>query len=378
LACLAAAAAAMLLAGGLRAQSGRVAVNGEPGGLRAPGEQVLDQAPQPGMGSGLLSSTMQEFGLVPVALRPRKAQFRRRLGRQGLLSLPILGFIALLLGGAVVSVMRGRASPLAALRSAVQRREFVVHYQPIIELVTGRCVGAEALVRWRRYDGSLVPPEEFIGLAEASGLIIPITEQVIDRLIAELRDLLVADRNLHISINLSPQDIQTGSGLDYMQRQIGKAGIRNEQIWFEMTESGSVEIDAARTTITRMRDLGHLVSIDDFGTGYSSLRHLYSLPLDALKIDKSFVDMIGCDTAGSKVVPYILDMAAALKLFCVAEGVQTQEQVDYLVARNVAFGQGWLFSKPLAPDRFLAFYEERKARFGPFSKRAGWPAPVAV
>lgn len=282
--------------------------------------------------------------------------------------MPIAGFIALLIGGAVISMMRSRLSPLGALRVAVHRREFVVHYQPIIELVTSRCVGAEALVRWRRYDGTLVSPEQFIDLAQASGLILPITDQVIDRFIAELRDLLIADRNLHISVNLCSQDIQTGRGLDYTQGKIGKADIRSDQVWFEMTESEFVEIEAARETIMRMRNLGHLVSIDDFGTGYSSLHHLHSLPLNALKIDKSFIDTIGRDTAGSKVTPYIIDMAAALKLFCVAEGVQTKEQVDYLIQRNVAFGQGWFFSQPLTRDRFVAFYEERKARYGPYSK----------
>ncbi|WP_158215168.1 EAL domain-containing protein [Candidimonas nitroreducens] len=377
LACVVAAAAALLLMGGLRAQSASMAAHEDPSRLGSMLRQLLDQAPQSDVSEGLLISSVQSAGLTPVAFRPRKLQFARPVlsRRQKLYSLPIIGFIALLIGGAIISAVRSRSSALGALRSAVQRREFVVRYQPIIELQTGRCVGAEALVRWRRYDGSIVPPEEFISLAEASGLIIPITDQVIDLLVAELHDVLVADRNLHISMNLSAQDIQTGRGLDYMQTQIGRAGIRSDQIWFEMTESGSVEIDAARATMMRMRDLGHLVSIDDFGTGYASLHHLHSLPLDALKIDKSFIDMIGHDTAGSKVMPYILDIAAALQLFCVAEGVQTQEQVDYLVERNVAFGQGWLFSKPLTSEGFVAFYKERKARYGPYSRTAipGWP-----
>lgn len=328
---------------------------------------TLIKAPQSGMNKTMLFSSVQEGEFVAVVMRP-KAILLKAFRQQMLFFLPIAGLISLLIGGIIIWVMRSRLSPLSDLRAAVHRREFIVHYQPIIELTTGRCVGAEALVRWRRCDGSIVLPAQFIDLAESSGLILPITDQVIDRCISELGDLLVADRNLHISINLCSQDIQTSRGLDYIQKQIGKAGIHSDQVWFEMTERRFVEIDAARETLIRMREFGHLVAIDDFGTGYSSLQHLQSLPLNALKIDKSFIDMIGRDTAGSTVTPYIIDMAAALKLFCIAEGVETKEQFDYLVRRNVAFGQGWFFSRPLTLGGFRAFYQKRKIRYGAFSK----------
>ncbi|MFT0860902.1 EAL domain-containing protein [Ancylobacter sp. G4_0304] len=256
------------------------------------------------------------------------------------------------------------------MAAAVRHREFPVHYQPIIELETGRCIGAEALVRWRRPDGTMVRPDEFIPLAETSGLIMPITDQVIERVVSDLNQMLVADRSLHVAINLCAEDISTGRFLPVLAAALDHTGIWPEQILLEATERGFVDVEGARRTLIEARRIGHGTAIDDFGTGYSSLQYLQTLPLNALKIDKSFVDTIGKVTATSSVTNHIIDMAKALNLLVVAEGVERQDQADYLNERGVELAQGWLFAKPLPADDFIAFHKQCQQRLG--------PAPIRV
>lgn len=321
-------------------------------------------APRTGADDKTVFATARRDGWLAMASGPLRAVFAD-LWRTLLVVLPLGMAMAALLVGAVIWMSRRRLSPLGELTTAVRNREFVVHYQPLMELKSGICVGAEALVRWRRPDGSMVRPDLFIPLAEESGLILPITDQIIDAVIADLGPTLVADRSLHIAINFSADDIKTGRMLPLLQEKLRAADIRPQQIWLEATERGFLDIKAARATMTRARAMGHSVAIDDFGTGYSSLQYLQDLPLDALKIDKSFIDTIGRGSATSSVTPHIISMAKTLGLFSVAEGIETQEQADYLIAQGVEFGQGWLYAKPLPATAFIAFHTQSKALKGP-------------
>ena len=298
-------------------------------------------------------------GLTAVMIEPR-SKLNDRLRREQLLLLPLGLLMAAFIVGIVVWLSRRRLSLMGELKIAIERREFFVHYQPIIALDTGVCVGAEALIRWRRPDGSMVRPDLFIPVAEESELILPITDQVIACVIADMRAALLADRALHIAINLCASDIETGRVLDVLDRALAGTGIEAQQIWLEATERGFINVEAARATIEKARARGHAVAIDDFGTGYSSLSSLQNLPLDALKIDKSFVDTIGTDAATSSVTPHIIDMARTLNMLIVAEGIETQQQADYLRERKVEFGQGWLFAKALPAAEFLGFYATRR------------------
>ena len=184
-----------------------------------------------------------------------------------------------------------------------------LHYQPIIELDTGICVGAEALVRWQRPDGTQVRPDLFIPLAEEAGMIADVTDLVIENVVRDMRELLVADRSAHIAINLAAEDISSGRALKMISRHMAGSGILPQQIWMEATERGFLDLDRARTMLAAARRAGHSVAIDDFGVGFSSLQYLEQLPLDALKIDKSFIDAIGTESATSPVTPHIIDMA---------------------------------------------------------------------
>ena len=318
---------------------------------------------QTGTDADNLFATATGSGWIAIATSSR-ALLLKDLGRERLLLLPLGAIVAALMVGLVFWLSRRRLSPLGELSIAVQRREFIVHYQPLIEMKTGICVGAEALVRWRRPDGSLVRPDTFIPLAEESGLIQAITDQVIGGVIKDLRPVLVADRSLHIAINLSADDIKSGRVLPVIQAALANSGVLTEQIWLEATERGFMDVKSARATIEEARRLGHSVAIDDFGTGYSSLQYIQDLPLDALKIDKSFIDTVGLVSATSAVTPHIIDIAKSLNLYIVAEGIERQEQADYLLARGVQYGQGWLYSKALPAPEFIAFYNDSKRVHG--------------
>ncbi|MCZ2495859.1 EAL domain-containing protein [Xylophilus sp. Kf1] len=338
--------------------------------LRAPAGDVLQQVAAAGV-SGLddrfLYAVTQADGWTVVVMEDRDA-IGKRLVTELIWILPVGLFVGAFVVYLVVRLSRKRLSPLAELEIAVRRREFIVHYQPIISLKTGECVGAEALVRWCRPDGTLVRPDLFIPLAEQSGLILPITDQVMDGIGRDLAKVLGRYRSLHVSINLCASDMKSGRFLPHLEHVLATSGIANEQIWLEATERGFVEVDAARATLERARQLGFSIAIDDFGTGYSSLQYLQALPTDTLKIDKSFVDAIGTTSAPSSVTSHIIDMAKTLGLTLIAEGVETESQARYLREHQVEYAQGWLYAKALPAGDFVAFVQAR-------NRAHGHPAP---
>ena len=327
------------------------------GALNSPDPELLRTIiaqPRNGLNQRELFAVSKANGWMAIAIEPRDSMLPN-LRRERLMLLPIGAFIAVFIVGIVIWLSRRRLSPIGELEIAIQNREFLVHYQPIVELETGRCTGGEALVRWHRPDGSLVQPDLFIPLAEETGLIMPITDQVIAMVVKDLKNHFLADRSLHVAINISASDIKTGRILPVVAQAIGGTCIEPQQIWLEATERGFMDIDSARATITLARQLGHAVAIDDFGTGYSSLQYLQGLPLDALKIDKTFVESIGRNTATSSVISHIIDMAKTLNLQIIAEGVETEVQASFLRAHQVEFAQGWLFSQPLPVSDFINF-----------------------
>jgi sensor c-di-GMP phosphodiesterase-like protein len=301
-----------------------------------------------------LFASAREEGLIGIVIEPR-SQLLEKLHAQQRMLLPLGALIAAAMLGIIFWLSRRRLSPLGELTIAVKKQEFIVFYQPIIDLKTGICVGAEALIRWKRPDGSLVSPDFFIPIAEESGLIRDITDQVIKAVVKNLKNLLLDKSKLHIAINLCPDDIKTGRFLPVLQTALANTGIKPQQIWLEITERGFVEKEAAQTTLLRARELGFGIAIDDFGTGYSSLSYLHGFPLDALKIDKSFIDTIGTESATSSVTSHIIQMAKTLNLKIVAEGVETAGQVDYLLQHKVEYGQGWFYSKALSAAEFISY-----------------------
>lgn len=311
---------------------------------------------------GRLFSVVRSGDLVAITSESQ-ATLMQKIRDQNPKTLLFGGLLAAILIAAIVWYTRKKLSPLSMLKRAIDNKEFIVHYQPIINLATGKCVGAEALVRWKKPDGSMVRPDLFIPLAERSGLILPLTDQIIDNVVREMAGFLATNPQMHIAVNISAQDMKTGRILGVMNKALLRTGIKQTQIWLEATEQGLMDIKSAKIVIENARSSGYRVAIDDFGTGYSSLSHLQGLPLDTLKVDKSFVDTIDAtsEQESGSITNHIIAMARTLKMTIVAEGIENSDQASYLGALNVEYGQGWLYSKALPADEFLAYCAQKEA-----------------
>lgn len=254
-----------------------------------------------------------------------------------------------------------RLSMLWHFRRALKRGELFLAYQPLVDLDSGRWVGAEALLRWRREDGTMVSPDVFIPMAERNHLIGQVTARVIQLFIRDLRDMLRQRPDFHVSLNFSSTDLANTDLVEALHSAIVVAGLRPSNIQVEATERGLLDTVQTRGVLQYLRTQGIRIAIDDFGTGYSSLSYLNTLDVDCLKIDKSFVETIGTDAATSQVVAHVIEIAKSLKLTMIAEGVETAAQADYLRARGVQYAQGWLFAKPLPAADLIRGLEQQEA-----------------
>ena len=288
--------------------------------------------------------------------------------------------IALTAGGlaavafvAVALRMAGRRTSLRDdLRDALENGELAVHYQPVIDLQQGRCVGAEALIRWTQPSGATVSPDVFIQLAEDTGDIVPMTRWLLRRVGEEIGRRLREDETFHIAVNLAPVHFNDGrvSAAADASEVAARSGFPIGRLQFEITERALVDEGRCKAVIAALSDQGNRVSIDDFGTGYSSLAYVGNFRVDALKIDKAFVKTIGTGAASAGLADIIVDMAKTLGLKIVAEGVETEEQAAHLRRRGVQYAQGWLYSKPLPAKDFLAFVDRFNASTEAFAASA--------
>ncbi|MGT2471578.1 putative bifunctional diguanylate cyclase/phosphodiesterase [Paraburkholderia terrae] len=254
------------------------------------------------------------------------------------------------------------------LRLAIDRHELRVHFQPILRLQDGGFHQMEALVRWQHPTRGLLPPSEFIAIAEESGLIVPLGRYVLERScqqVASWQREFSTEPPLQVSVNLSPGQFDDPSLLDDVAAALKKASIAPASLKLEVTE-GLIMRDTEKSigTLRRLKDFGVSIAIDDFGTGYSSLSYLRRLPLDVLKIDRSFVQGIGQNGEDDAIVQAIVSLAQSLGLSVTAEGIETPEQANLLREWSCDSGQGYLFSRPLAPDEFSTLFSRRSASSG--------------
>lgn len=235
------------------------------------------------------------------------------------------------------------------LRVAVENNEIKMIYQPKISVETGEIIGFEALVRWNSKDLGFVSPKEFIPIAENSGLIIPIGKYIIDEVFKNCREILLeTDKKFKIAINLSDVQIRDEKIVDFIDETLKKYNIESKYIEFEITESIIMKAPEKNIkTLEKLKSLGATLALDDFGTGYSSLSYLRTLPLDALKIDKSFIDGIVIEEKSEYIINSIIELSHYLNLVVVAEGVEREEQLDYLRKIKCDIIQGYYFSKPI-------------------------------
>lgn len=248
----------------------------------------------------------------------------------------------------------GRMSLEESLRNAIQREEFMVYYQPQVNLRTRELSGMEALVRWRHPDGFVVEPGVFIALAEYTGLIIPIGEWVLREACRQAREWHAEGYgNLRIGVNLSARQFHQRDFTGMVQRVLEETKIRPESLELEITESIAVhKSDWTLSMLRKLRDMGVAIAMDDFGTGQSSLSYLKRFPIDTVKIDQSFVRDIGQDEEAGAIVKALLLLCNSMNKRTVAEGVETQQQWDYLAAHDCVDAQGYFLSRPVPASEF--------------------------
>jgi EAL domain-containing protein (putative c-di-GMP-specific phosphodiesterase class I) len=247
-----------------------------------------------------------------------------------------------------------RQSLEGSLRNAVTGQEFVLHYQPRINLETGAIIGAEALIRWRHPERGLVPPAQFVPIAEDCGLIVPIGQWVLHEACRQTRAWQDAgQRPLPVSVNISAVELKANGFLEGIRGVLQKTHLEPRYLELELTET--VLMAHAETTtpvLQALKAMGMQLAVDDFGTGYSSLSYLAQFPIDTLKIDQSFIHRITADPDGAPIITAVISMGKSLKHRVIAEGVETQEQFAFLRAQGCGEGQGYYFSRPLAAEQF--------------------------
>jgi diguanylate cyclase (GGDEF)-like protein len=259
-----------------------------------------------------------------------------------------------------------RLSLESALRHALERREFLLHYQQKVDLRSGAIIGAEALVRWKHPEWALVRPVRFISLAEETGLIVPLGEWVLGEACRQTRAWL--DQGLQpgvVSVNLSARQFRQEGLVRTVSRVLEETRLDPSQLEMELTESMVMHnVEAAIATLQGLKSLGVALSMDDFGTGYSSLSYLKQLPVDTLKIDRSFVRDIGAgeDPDEGVIAQAIISLGHSLRLKVIAEGVETDAQVRFLKRHGCDEVQGFLYGEPVAPDEYAQLLEKAKRK----------------
>ena len=247
-----------------------------------------------------------------------------------------------------------RQSLEGGLRRALKRDEFVLHYQPKVNLKTGMIIGAEALIRWQHPDRGLVPPAQFVPIAEDCGLIVPIGRWVLREACRQAR-LWLDDgmKAMAIAVNISAVEFRSASFLESVRAVLTETRLDPHCLELELTESVLMrEPESAALLLRELKAMGLQLAIDDFGTGYSSLSYLKRFPIDVLKIDQSFVKDMTTDADDAIIVTAVIGMGKSLKQRVIAEGVETREQLDFLRSQRCGEGQGYYFSQPLVAEEF--------------------------
>jgi EAL domain-containing protein (putative c-di-GMP-specific phosphodiesterase class I) len=235
------------------------------------------------------------------------------------------------------------------LKEAIERKEFILHYQPQFDLATGKLLGVEALIRWIHPEQGFISPAEFIPFSEQTGQIIPISEWVLKEALRQKTEWESKGYpHIKMAINLSGYIFNDKENFDSMCKLLVEMQINPDEIEIEVTETAvMMELEKAKQCLHKLKDLGISIAMDDFGSGYSSLNYLQMLPFDVLKIDKEFIKNIKNEKE-THIYQMVVDLAHKLGLSVVAEGIETVDQKDFLISHNCDIGQGYFFSRPMA------------------------------
>jgi EAL domain-containing protein (putative c-di-GMP-specific phosphodiesterase class I) len=269
----------------------------------------------------------------------------------GILSFALVGF-------ALILRLRQRDNPVTELERALRRGDFVPYYQPIVDITNGRLRGAEVLMRWKKSDGTVLPPAAFIPLAESSGLIVAMTRSMMRHVVAEMGPAFSARPKLKLGFNMTAEHFANETIVRDIRSIFERSPIRYSQIFLEVTERQPLEnLSRTRRVIATLQDLGVRIAIDDVGAGHGGLSYILKLGADVIKIDKMFVDALGSDNHSSIIIETLVDLAESMRMDVIAEGVETFEQVVALREHGVRTAQGYVFAPPLPGSSFLKLVE---------------------
>jgi diguanylate cyclase (GGDEF)-like protein/PAS domain S-box-containing protein len=296
---------------------------------------------------------------VGISLFPRDADDAAALARNAetaMFEAKRTGGTNYVLSGGAEGDSGARLHFVTRLRKAVDAQRWTLYYQPVVDLEDGRMVGVEALIRWIEPDGTIIPPNDFIPLAEELGLIERIGDWVVRELTYQVSAWRELDIDLEVGFNLSPRQFWQPDLAERIQREFRMGGVDPSRVLVEVTESSAMmDPDRAQRILQELTDAGFSIAIDDFGTGYSSLSRLRHMPVRVLKIDRSFVTKVHEDRQAASIVAAFLELASGLDLVTLAEGIETPEELAFLRERGCKLGQGFYFSKPVPPEEIIAF-----------------------
>jgi sensor c-di-GMP phosphodiesterase-like protein len=253
---------------------------------------------------------------------------------------------------------RSRSHPIVELERALDANEFVPYYQPIVDLRGGTIVGAEVLMRWRKSDGTIVPPAVFIPLAESSGLIMDMTRAIMRAARDEFAPVLGPRPGVKLGFNLTANHFKSEAVVEEVREIFAHSPLRFSQVALEITEREPLEnLDMARHVIAALQELGCSVAIDDVGTGHGGLSYLLKLGANCIKIDKMFIDAIGTERYSTPIIETLVELANRMRMEILAEGVETLDQVKYLRNCGIFLAQGYAFARPLPGRQFRELVE---------------------
>lgn len=303
-----------------------------------------------------LSSTQYALRSVIAAPQSGASSKQGDLRAMGTIASGVLAILILALS--VLLPRRERDNPIADIERALKAGEFVPYFQPIVDIRSGRLRGAEVLIRWRKPDGTITPPANFIPLAESSGLIIELTRYLMRRVCQEAGPVLSKRPHLKVGFNLTAQHFANEQVVEDVRDIFKKSPIRLSQVVLEVTERQPLEnLTETRRIIAALQGLGLKIAIDDVGTGHSGLSYMLKLGVDIIKIDKMFIDSLGTDRNSNTIIGTLIDLAQNMRMEVVAEGVESFEQVVHLRELGVRAAQGFVFSPPLPCSAFIQLVE---------------------
>jgi len=298
------------------------------------------------------------FGLTVTMTRPLSVLTR---GQEEIrfLGNTVMGvFAAALFAIAFLVPWRQRNNPVTELERALKAGEFVPFYQPVVNITTGQLIGCEVLMRWRKSDGTILPPASFIPLAESSGLIMEMTRSLMRKVTHELGPVCQARPNLRVGFNLAAEHFGSNSIVEDVRKIFEHSPVRLSQVMLEVTERQPLDnLGQARRVVSALQDLGVKIAIDDIGAGHSGLSYILKLGVDIIKIDKMFVDALGTDSSSTAIIETLVDLARNMDIEIIAEGVETFEQVIALREHGIQAVQGYVFAPPLPGPSFLRLLE---------------------